>query len=76
MGHIQSVKVWWSKVIHNRGPWRKAMTFLAILVSWELWKEQNARISASSCERRNNSILIAAFTGDNTCSSVVSFGWR
>jgi hypothetical protein len=39
-----SVKDWWVHVIHKRGANRKALTSLAMLVSWEIWLERNARV--------------------------------
>jgi hypothetical protein len=48
----RSVKEWWKEVIHRRGPQRKALSSLAMLVSWEIWKERNARVF------RNHSITI------------------
>ena len=41
---LQSVKVWWDVVAHKKGHSRKAMTSLAMLVSWEIWQERNARV--------------------------------
>jgi hypothetical protein len=40
----RSVKEWWKEVIHRRGPQRKALSSLVMLVSWEIWKERNDRI--------------------------------
>jgi hypothetical protein len=39
-----AVKAWWIDVIDKRGEARKAMASLAMLVSWEIWKERNARV--------------------------------
>uniref|UniRef100_A0ACD5YJN0 Uncharacterized protein n=1 Tax=Avena sativa TaxID=4498 RepID=A0ACD5YJN0_AVESA len=50
--HYRSVKEWWKEVIHKRGAQRKAMSSMAMLVSWEIWKERNARVS------RNHSITV------------------
>uniref|UniRef100_A0ACD6AK31 Uncharacterized protein n=1 Tax=Avena sativa TaxID=4498 RepID=A0ACD6AK31_AVESA len=41
---FHSVKEWWKKAIHKKGPHRKALASLTMLVSWELWKERNARV--------------------------------
>ena len=46
---IPTVKDWWTDVIHKRGASRKVMASLAMLVSWEIWLERNARVF------RNNS---------------------
>jgi hypothetical protein len=50
---FHSVKRWWAEVIHKRGQSRKALASLAMLVSWEIWKERNARVF------RNKSVTIA-----------------
>lgn len=39
-----SVKEWWFKTILDRGPPRKALASMLMLVSWELWNERNARV--------------------------------
>ena len=41
---MTTVKEWWTQGIHKRGASRKAMASLAMLVSWEIWKERNARV--------------------------------
>ena len=41
---IPTVKDWWEEVIHGVSQHGKALASLAMLVSWELWKERNARI--------------------------------
>uniref|UniRef100_A0ACD5UMD8 Uncharacterized protein n=1 Tax=Avena sativa TaxID=4498 RepID=A0ACD5UMD8_AVESA len=41
---FHSVKEWWKKAIHKKGPQRKALASLAMLVTWEIWKERNARV--------------------------------
>jgi hypothetical protein len=40
----QNVKEWWTEAIHKQGPSKKAMASLVMLISWEIWKERNARI--------------------------------
>ena len=35
---------WWIQGIQKRGASRKAMASLVMLVSWEIWKERNARV--------------------------------
>jgi hypothetical protein len=44
----RTVKEWWTKSILQRGQSRKAMASLAMLVSWEIWKERNARVFQNS----------------------------
>ena len=39
-----TVNDWWTDIIHKRAPNRKAMASLAMLVSWEIWLERNARV--------------------------------
>jgi hypothetical protein len=41
---MQNLNEWWNEAIHNQGPSKKAMVSLAMLVSWEIWKERNARV--------------------------------
>jgi hypothetical protein len=40
----ENVKDWWTDGIHKKGSPMKAMASLAMLISWEIWKERNARI--------------------------------
>ena len=40
--HALSVKEWWSGIINGPSNHRKALVSLAMLISWELWKERNA----------------------------------
>ena len=42
--HEDSVKDWWLKAVSGGGDHRKATASLMMLVSWEIWKERNARI--------------------------------
>jgi hypothetical protein len=35
---------WWTKMVLEIGKERKAMVSMIILVSWEIWKERNAKI--------------------------------
>ena len=39
-----SVDEWWIGVSQARGHSRKAMSPMLMLISWELWKERNARV--------------------------------
>jgi hypothetical protein len=41
---MRNINEWWSEAVHKQGQLRKAMATLAILISWEVWKEQNARV--------------------------------
>jgi hypothetical protein len=40
---MATVKEWWMEGVHKRGHSMKAMASLAMLVSWEVSKERNAR---------------------------------
>jgi hypothetical protein len=40
----ENVKDWWTDGIHKKGSPVRAMASLALLISWEIWKERNARI--------------------------------
>ena len=39
-----SLKAWWGIMTNGQIPNRKAMASLALLVTWEIWNERNARI--------------------------------
>jgi hypothetical protein len=39
---MQSLKEWWNEAIHKQGQSKKAMSSLAMLVSWEVWNKSNA----------------------------------
>jgi hypothetical protein len=39
-----SVKDWWMQAVHKQGQFKKTMGSTAMLISWELWNERNARI--------------------------------
>jgi hypothetical protein len=39
-----SLRALWADVIHRRIPTGKAVASLAMLISWEIWKERNARV--------------------------------
>jgi hypothetical protein len=41
---MRNVKEWWNEAIHKQGQSKKAMASLAMLVSWEIWKERNGRV--------------------------------
>ena len=41
---MQSVRHWWTEIVLTRSPNRKGMASLLMLISWELWKERNARV--------------------------------
>jgi hypothetical protein len=38
------IKKWAIEVIHKRGESTKDLASLTMLVSWEIWKESNARV--------------------------------
>jgi hypothetical protein len=46
--NMRSVKHWWMYAVHKQGQTRKAMASIAMLVSWEICKERNARIFQNS----------------------------
>jgi hypothetical protein len=39
-----SLKYWWTMMSCKATLNRKAMTFLTMLVSWEIWKERNSSV--------------------------------
>lgn len=41
---MRSVRHWWFEIALARSPNVKGMTSLLMLISWELWKERNARV--------------------------------
>ena len=41
---VDTVKNWWSANASNRTQSRRPLTCLMLLVSWEIWKERNARV--------------------------------
>ena len=41
---MRSVRHWWSEIALARSPNVKGMASLLMLISWELWKERNARV--------------------------------
>ena len=43
--HVHNtIEDWCSQVIHKRWPYRKAPASIVMLISWEVWKERNARV--------------------------------
>ena len=42
--HEDTVQDWWLKTINTRGHIKKAIGSVLMLVMWEIWKEQNARV--------------------------------
>ena len=48
-----NVNEWWTEAIHKRGQSRKDMTSLAMLVTWEIWKERNARVFRNTASTAN-----------------------
>jgi hypothetical protein len=62
-----SVKDWWTEEIHKRRHGRKALASLAMLISWEIWKELNERVF------RNNAspvtMLVSRIKDEVTMSS-------
>ena len=41
---VDTVKSWWSATASNTTQSRRPLTCLMLLVSWEIWKERNARV--------------------------------
>jgi hypothetical protein len=39
-----SIELWWRNMTSSQMPNRKAISSLALLVTWELWNERNARV--------------------------------
>lgn len=42
--HFESAKGWWTALSDHSVPNRKAMASLALLTSWAIWNERNARV--------------------------------
>ena len=75
---INSVDEWWGEVIHKRGDKRKATTTLAMLVSWEVWNERNARVFGNKAttsimliEKIKEEATIWCLAGAKALSSIV-----
>jgi hypothetical protein len=41
---LASLKEWWTEGVHKHVQSKKEMTLLAMLISWKIWKERNARV--------------------------------
>jgi hypothetical protein len=39
-----SIELWWRNMTNSQMPNRKAISSLALLVTWELWNERNVRV--------------------------------
>jgi hypothetical protein len=50
---LGNVKDWWTEVIHKQEQSKKAMASLGMLVSWEIWKEENAHIFQNTASTSN-----------------------
>jgi hypothetical protein len=59
---IPTVKEWWSAVALRRGHRRKAISSLIMLVTWEVWKEINARVFQHVCRLPN--VLVEAIKAE------------
>jgi hypothetical protein len=46
--NMNNVEDWWMQGVHKMGQSRKAMVSLAMLVSWEIWKERNTHASSKN----------------------------
>jgi hypothetical protein len=49
LGKEANIKDWWIRIALGQGNSRKAMAYFLMLVSWEIWKERNARVEHPSC---------------------------
>jgi hypothetical protein len=74
----RSVKEWWSEEIHKHAHGRKAMASLAMLMSWEIWKERNARVFRNTAStiammvaRVKEEVTMWSFAGAKALSSVM-----
>ena len=47
-GGMVSVKEWWRNIASGRSESRRALLSLMLLISWEIWKERNARVFRST----------------------------
>jgi hypothetical protein len=61
-GGIPTVKVWWKALVLRCGHSRKAISSLIMLVSWEVWKERNARVFQHVCRLPN--VLVKAIKAE------------
>ena len=41
---MEDVEEWWIKAIIKKGDGKRALASLAMLVSWEIWKERNGQV--------------------------------
>lgn len=42
--NMGTMEEWWNNIALKRSPNRKEMTSLMMLISWEVWKQRNARV--------------------------------
>ena len=55
--NFDDVKEWWSHIALGTDRARKAMAFLLMLVTWEIWKERNARIFQNHNKSNETSLV-------------------
>jgi hypothetical protein len=51
--NLRNVKEWCTEAVHKQENSKKAMTSFAMLVSWEIWNERNARIFQNNISTSN-----------------------
>jgi hypothetical protein len=75
---MRNINEWWSEAVHKQGQLRKAMATLAILISWEVWKEQNARVFRNDAsttkmviEKITEEALLWGYVGAKALSNVM-----
>jgi hypothetical protein len=73
-----TVYEWWACFVQKDGQSRRAMSSLAMLVSWEVWKERNARVFRNHCStvhmvatRIKNEATLWASAGAKTLGNVM-----
>jgi hypothetical protein len=52
---MRSVKEWWIEGVQKHEQSKKAMASLAMLISWEIWKERNSRFFRNEASTSNMS---------------------
>jgi hypothetical protein len=73
-----TVKDWWINEIQKKGPSRKALASLVMLVSWEIWKERNARVFRNTystatmlLEKIKGEVALWSIAGARTISNIM-----
>ena len=75
---ITTVNDWWTEVINKKSPSRKAIMSLAMLISWEIWNERNARVFRNHAKTNNmivekikNEVTMWGLAGAKALSNVI-----